>query len=98
MAVPIIVLDNGASAVKVGFAGTTDDEPRFCSSPLPVSSVFVHALARIVPNAVIRSKGDKTTYFGHEFERCKDYSSLHYRLPFEKVKGLSLARLDASDP
>ncbi|KAF8739517.1 hypothetical protein AX14_009296 [Amanita brunnescens Koide BX004] len=66
MAVPIIVLDNGASAVKVGFAGTTDGEPR------------------IVPNAVIRSKGDKTTYFGHEFERCKDYSSLHYRLPFEK--------------
>ncbi|PFH51208.1 hypothetical protein AMATHDRAFT_75070 [Amanita thiersii Skay4041] len=39
---------------------------------------------RIIPNAVIRSKGDKATYFGHEFERCRDYSSLHYRLPFEK--------------
>ena len=25
------------------------------------------------------------TYFGHEIERCRDYSSLHYRLPFEKV-------------
>ncbi|KAF5377934.1 hypothetical protein D9615_006717 [Tricholomella constricta] len=39
---------------------------------------------RIIPNAVIQSKGDKMTYFGHEFPRCKDYSSLHYRLPFEK--------------
>lgn len=26
------------------------------------------------------------TYFGHEVERCRDYSSLHYRLPFEKVR------------
>ena len=93
MVVPIIVLDNGASAVKAGIAGATDGALRLCSSPLPVSSVFVHALARTVPNAVIRSKGDKTTYCGHEFDRCKDYSSLHYRLPFEKV--LTLARLDA---
>ncbi|KAF8625937.1 hypothetical protein AX17_006663 [Amanita inopinata Kibby_2008] len=38
----------------------------------------------IIPNAVIRSKGDKRTYFGHDFEHCKDYSSLHFRLPFEK--------------
>lgn len=40
---------------------------------------------RIVPNAIIRSKGDKTTYFGHELERCRDHSSLNYRLPFEKL-------------
>ncbi|KAG6819703.1 hypothetical protein H0H93_009447 [Arthromyces matolae] len=39
---------------------------------------------RIIPNAVIRSKGDKMTYFGHELDKCKDYSSLNYRLPFEK--------------
>ncbi|KII90669.1 hypothetical protein PLICRDRAFT_174052 [Plicaturopsis crispa FD-325 SS-3] len=39
---------------------------------------------RIIINALVRSKGDKTTYFGHEFDRCKDYSSLHFRLPFEK--------------
>ncbi|KDQ62817.1 hypothetical protein JAAARDRAFT_122230 [Jaapia argillacea MUCL 33604] len=39
---------------------------------------------RLVANAVVRSRGDKTTYFGHEFERCRDYSSLHFRLPFEK--------------
>ncbi|KAF8125744.1 actin-related protein Arp6 [Boletus edulis] len=39
---------------------------------------------RIIPNAVVRSKGDKTTYIGHEIARCSDFSSLHYRLPFEK--------------
>ncbi|KAF8886226.1 actin-related protein Arp6 [Gymnopilus junonius] len=65
MAKQVIVLDNGASAIKVGIA-RKDPEPR------------------IIPNAVVRSKGDKMTYFGHEIARCKDYSSLHYRLPFEK--------------
>ncbi|KAJ6565967.1 actin-related protein Arp6 [Mycena vulgaris] len=39
---------------------------------------------RIVVNAIIRSKGDKTTYVGHELDKCKDYSSLNYRLPLEK--------------
>jgi actin-related protein 6 len=39
---------------------------------------------RVISNAIVRSKGDKMTYFGHEVERCQDYSSLHYRLPFEK--------------
>ncbi|PPQ95265.1 hypothetical protein CVT26_014839 [Gymnopilus dilepis] len=62
---PVIVLDNGASTIKVGIA-QKDPDPR------------------IIPNAVVRSKGDKMTYFGHEIVRCKDYSSLHYRLPFEK--------------
>ncbi|TFK52383.1 actin-related protein Arp6 [Heliocybe sulcata] len=41
-------------------------------------------LPRMVTNAVVRSKGDKATYIGHEFERCRDFSSLHYRRPFEK--------------
>ncbi|CAK5278079.1 unnamed protein product [Mycena citricolor] len=40
---------------------------------------------RIVPNAVIRAPGDKATYIGHEFhQRCRDFSSLSYRLPLEK--------------
>uniref|UniRef100_A0A8H7XR10 Actin-like protein ARP6 n=1 Tax=Psilocybe cubensis TaxID=181762 RepID=A0A8H7XR10_PSICU len=59
---PVIVLDNGASTIKVGLG----PEPR------------------IISNAVVRSKGDKMSYFGHEIARCEDYSSLHYRLPFEK--------------
>ncbi|RDB14700.1 Actin-like protein ARP6 [Hypsizygus marmoreus] len=63
---PIVVIDNGASTIKVGTVNGEREQPR------------------IIPNAVVRSKGDKTTYFGHEFANCKDYSSLHYRLPFEK--------------
>ncbi|KAJ7646286.1 actin-related protein Arp6 [Mycena polygramma] len=38
----------------------------------------------IIANAVVRSKGDKMTYVGHELDRCRDYSSLGYRLPLEK--------------
>ncbi|KAF9065180.1 actin family [Rhodocollybia butyracea] len=65
----IAILDNGAGSIKTG--AVTPSSPQ-------------HEPARLVPNAIIRSKGDKTTYFGHEIARCKDYSSLHYRLPFEK--------------
>jgi actin-related protein 6 len=39
---------------------------------------------RIVTNAIVRSKGDKITYFGHELDACKDFSTLHFRLPFER--------------
>lgn len=46
------------------------------------SSLSLHSE---IPNAVIRSKGDKMTYIGHEFDRCRDYSSLHYRLSCEKA-------------
>lgn len=43
------------------------------------------SLGRVIPNAIVRSKGDKSTYVGHEIEGCRDFSSLHFRLPFEKV-------------
>jgi actin-related protein 6 len=69
---PVIVLDNGAATIKVGIANGS------------VRQNTSQGL-RIIPNAVVRSKGDKTTYFGHELGGCRDYSSLHYRLPFEKV-------------
>ncbi|KAF9240261.1 actin family [Melanogaster broomeanus] len=63
-----IVLDNGGSTIKAGAVG--DD---------------VHDEGvRVIHNAVVRSKGDRTTYVGHEIDRCRDFSSLHYRLPFEK--------------
>ncbi|GAW02679.1 actin-related protein Arp6 [Lentinula edodes] len=65
----IVILDNGASTIKAGIA----------------SGVLAEQEAvRLVPNAIVRSKGDKATYFGHEIAKCKDYSSLHYQLPFEK--------------
>lgn len=44
------------------------------------------AFNRIIPNAIVRSKGDKATYYGPELDKCVDFSSLHYRLPFEKVR------------
>ncbi|KAG8902331.1 Actin- protein 6 [Tulasnella sp. 403] len=40
--------------------------------------------AKIIPNAIARSKGDKRMYIGPDIENCRDYFALHYRLPFEK--------------
>lgn len=48
--------------------------------------------ARIITNAIVRSKGDKATYYGQELDNCADFSTLHYRLPFEKVRVLVLER------
>ena len=76
----VIVLDNGAATIKVGIANQRTEKS---AKDGP----------RIIPNAVVRSKGDKFTYFGHELDRCKDYSSLHYRLPFEKVRHTTIALL-----
>ncbi|KAG7087930.1 hypothetical protein E1B28_011976 [Marasmius oreades] len=64
----IVVLDNGGHTIKTGLVTSQEIKP----SP------------HLIPNAIVRSKGDKMTYFGHELERCRDYSSLHYRLPLEK--------------
>ncbi|KAJ3864444.1 actin-related protein Arp6 [Lentinula novae-zelandiae] len=65
----IVILDNGAGTIKAGIA----------------SGVLAEQEAvKLVPNAIARSKGDKATYCGHEIAKCKDYSSLHYQLPFEK--------------
>ena len=46
--------------------------------------------ARVFPNAVIRSKGDKATYYGPDFVNCKDTASLNFRLPLEKVNNCDL--------
>ncbi|EPT05352.1 actin protein Arp6 [Fomitopsis schrenkii] len=55
------------------------------ASTIKAGVVGVHnAQPRVITNAIVRSKGDKATYIGHELEKCRDYSSLHYRLPFEK--------------
>ncbi|KZV77066.1 actin-like protein ARP6 [Peniophora sp. CONT] len=67
---PVVVLDNGAHNIKVGLA----------NPPAGVSTQE----ATVFPNAVIRSKGDKTTYYGPDFANCKDTASLNFRLPLEK--------------
>ncbi|KAI8991097.1 actin-like protein ARP6 [Mycotypha africana] len=41
-------------------------------------------LPRLVSNAIIRGKNDKRLYVADEFDDCKDFSSLFYRLPFER--------------
>lgn len=33
----------------------------------------------------MRAKGDNATYIGHELAKCRDFTSLRFRLPFEKV-------------
>ncbi|KAJ3711728.1 actin-related protein Arp6 [Lentinula raphanica] len=65
----VVVLDNGAGTIKAGIVPNDSTEEQS---------------VKLVPNAIVRSKGDKATYFGHQIANCKDYSSLHYRLPFEK--------------
>ncbi|KAI0736230.1 actin-like protein Arp6 [Fomitopsis betulina] len=55
------------------------------ASTIKAGVLGVHdAHPRLITNAIVRSKGDRATYIGHELEKCRDYSSLHYRLPFEK--------------
>ncbi|TFK90533.1 actin-like protein Arp6 [Polyporus arcularius HHB13444] len=39
---------------------------------------------QVITNAVVRAKGDNATYIGHEVAKCRDFTSLRYRLPFEK--------------
>ncbi|RXW25338.1 hypothetical protein EST38_g470 [Candolleomyces aberdarensis] len=41
-------------------------------------------LASLATGVGRMNRGDKATYIGHEFEACKDFASLHYRLPIEK--------------
>lgn len=46
-------------------------------------------LFRFIPNTVIRLKGEKNKQFiGPEFDESLDYSIVHYRLPFERVRSL----------
>jgi actin-related protein 6 len=40
---------------------------------------------RKIPNAIVRGKTNKQNYVGDELDECTNFSSLYYRLPFEKV-------------
>ncbi|EPB83557.1 hypothetical protein HMPREF1544_09718 [Mucor circinelloides 1006PhL] len=42
------------------------------------------ASPKLVPNAIVRGKADKRHYVGDQMDNCTDFSSLYYRLPFEK--------------
>ncbi|KAI8365927.1 actin family [Radiomyces spectabilis] len=39
---------------------------------------------KLVPNAIVRGRTDRRHYVGDELSQCTDFSSLYYRLPFER--------------
>ncbi|KAG2186345.1 hypothetical protein INT43_002783 [Umbelopsis isabellina] len=39
---------------------------------------------RYIPNSIVRGKHDRRNFVGDELYSCQNYSSLYYRLPFEK--------------
>ncbi|TFY64909.1 hypothetical protein EVG20_g5787 [Dentipellis fragilis] len=70
---PVVVIDNGASTIKVGLS-TSPKAVRYALALMRCVSTTSHTL----------TGSDKKTYFGHEFDACHDHSLLHFRLPFEK--------------
>ncbi|KAI0769101.1 actin-related protein Arp6 [Trametes elegans] len=54
------------------------------ASTIKAGILGVHDDPLLIPNAIVRSKGDNSTYIGHELGRCRDRTSLRFRLPFEK--------------
>lgn len=89
-----IVVDNGACTIKLGIVqGKGKVTTR---SLLTLAYVFnvLTIMQRNITNAIVRTKGDKVTYVGHEIDTCHDFSSLHYRLPFEKVSASRLSQRD----
>ncbi|KAI8349703.1 actin family [Blakeslea trispora] len=43
-----------------------------------------NASVKLIPNAIVKSKGEKRQYIGDQLDNCTDFSSLYYRLPFER--------------
>ncbi|KAF3939602.1 Beta-centractin [Dactylella cylindrospora] len=64
----VIVLDNGASTIKAGFA-TRNTDLTDCIT---------------VPNCIARSR-DRRLYVGKQLESCKDFGSIAFRQPVEKL-------------
>ncbi|CAO3596054.1 unnamed protein product [Absidia cylindrospora] len=59
-----LILDNGASTIKVGLA--------------------THRAPKIVPNVILRGRTDRRQYIADQVDECTNFSSLLYRLAFEK--------------
>ncbi|RCH96054.1 Actin- protein 6 [Rhizopus azygosporus] len=45
---------------------------------------YPEARPRKIPNAIVRGKTNKQNFVGDELDECTNFSSLYYRLPFEK--------------
>jgi actin-related protein 6 len=63
-----LVLDNGAYAIKAGFATTDSD---------------VVDKPRLIPNCISRDRGGKT-YVASELSQCADFSEAVFRRPVER--------------
>lgn len=63
-----LVLDNGAFAMKTGFAQSPTDPERDCHS---------------IPNCIARTR-DKRIWIGGQLKNCKDFGEIAFRRPVEK--------------
>ncbi|GAA5879632.1 hypothetical protein JCM1840_000593 [Sporobolomyces johnsonii] len=70
---PALILDNGGHSIKATF--TTPTTPSSSADPPPIS---------IYRNAIIRSKTEKKTYVADEWDACKDFGGLTFRVPMER--------------
>jgi len=43
------------------------------------------SIFRVFPNWIARSRVEKKVFVGDEIEKCRDFSGLAYRRPFERV-------------
>lgn len=64
-----LIVDNGAYAIKAGFAGGN----------IPAENPDI----RIIPNCVTRDRNRKV-YVGSELSKCKDFGEMQFRRPVEK--------------
>ncbi|KAI9719781.1 MAG: hypothetical protein M1812_003269 [Candelaria pacifica] len=63
-----LVVDNGASTMKAGFANPSPDQEEDC---------------HIIHNCISRSR-DKRVWVGVQLENCKDFGEMAFRRPVEK--------------
>ncbi|KAI9700790.1 MAG: Actin- protein 6 [Candelina mexicana] len=63
-----LVIDNGASTIKAGFANPSPDLEKEC---------------HVIPNCMGRSR-DKRVWIGAQLENCKDFGEMAFRRPVEK--------------
>ncbi|GAA6063518.1 hypothetical protein JCM10212_004731 [Sporobolomyces blumeae] len=70
---PILVFDNGGHSIKATWSTAS-------ASPAPGSSSGVE----VFRNAIVRSKTEKKTYVADEWDACKDFGGLTFRVPMEK--------------
>ncbi|GAA5880812.1 hypothetical protein JCM16303_005125 [Sporobolomyces ruberrimus] len=70
---PILVFDNGGHSIKSTFTSPVD----------PYASLAPDAVSNY-RNAIVRSKTEKRTYIADEWDQCRDFGGLTFRVPMDK--------------